>query len=243
MNKEKLISILYGEGDASTLNSAEQKELGELKKMRQFLQQHQDTHPQVVPVTVAKRDPFYRSKWWAIAASLLILLVAGKWLDLNITWNKQALAIQFGHPEGGPQNAELKQLVTQEVESQRAEMYQKWDHFQKKVGMTLANLEAVYQNPNSTPPQPSSIDRTMLASFQATMEKDNQQFKNELFETLRLQNEISSEALIQNIVDYIDASREEDFRLVSKNLQDLAQAIEIGNEAYAQYVNQPVQNL
>ena len=242
MNKEKLISVLYGEGDAASLTEAERNALESLREMRLFLQKHPDENPQVVPVTVARQAPILRSKWLAIAASMLILLVAGKLLDLNVSWDKEVFAIQFGHRPDNVSDEILKQMVAQEITNQQETMYQKWDHFQKQVGMTLANLEATFQKPEATI-QTAAVDRTMLASFQATMEKDNQLFKEELFESLRLQNEISSESLVNSIIEYINASREDDFQVISKSLQDLAQSIELGNEAFAQYVNQPIQNL
>ena len=106
MINEQLLEYLYGEMDEKqriifkeSLQSDEslQQELSELEMVRKFLDHRTDEKMEPARIVV-QRPTVVRpiSKWWLVAASLLVLLIAGKLLELNISWQDNQMTIAFG---------------------------------------------------------------------------------------------------------------------------------------------------
>ena len=89
MNKEKLINYLYQEMSPSEKSSVEHnkemmKEVNELASVRTFLRSDADVKPNAAPIFIKPKRRIVISKWWAMAASLALLLAAGKVFDVRV---------------------------------------------------------------------------------------------------------------------------------------------------------------
>ncbi len=104
MNKEKLMDYLYDEMSKTAkeeyhvelTKSGELEQLKSLESLRSMLSKSQDVDPGPPPALLAPQKKIHLSKWWAMAASLLVLLIAGKLLGIQMIVDNHQFSLSYG---------------------------------------------------------------------------------------------------------------------------------------------------
>lgn len=242
MNERNWIDYLYGEmtdeetqtfeAEITGDNSAKD-ELDSFRRVRFLLHQHEDVQPTGSPVVVVKRYPKW-SKWMGIAASLLVLLVAGKLLNVQASAGQGSLHLSFGEP-----------ITSQEVSPQLlAKLDQQRQEWQTGLASLRYDLDQAVVNLQSRP----AVPKTRFAEYQFVesalhdLQGQNQKMADDLIENLRREQNENTQVLVDNLLRYWDEQRKADLQLVNDGLQNLAESIQLSSDTYAQLIQQPIEN-
>lgn len=237
MKKEQIVDFLYKEMSdhermdmVSSLKSNAQlsQKIADLENVRSFLQTSSDVSVQAeAPISTPKPSKsIFRSRWWAIAASLLVLLVAGKLLDVRITWDERQFTMGYGaHQEGIESELATQQLATLQA--------------------TLVSLQERLDAQEEVAPAQTASNQTiddetyqrLLVSLQQTIRNENQTLKQNLAEQIQSEQNAHVESLLSNVMDYWDAQRREDLKMINDGILNLAGALNVPTNDLAQNVN------
>lgn len=238
MKKEQIVDFLYEEMSEqekidmlSSLESNTQlsQKIAELQDVRSFLQTSKDI-PVLTEVPVPTPKPsrsIFRSRWWAIAASLLVLLVAGKLLDIRLTWDERQLSMGFGEYK----DRSVSQLETQQ---QLATLQATLVSLQERLD---AQEEVVPVQKEANDSIDNETYERLLASLQQTIRNENQTLKQNLAEQIQSEQNAHVENLLSNVMDYWDAQRREDLKMINDGIMNLAGALNVPTNDLAQNVN------
>ena len=236
MNKEKLISYLYQEMHASERRSLEtnqemMKEARELAEVRAFLQSDEDESGGNTPIFIKPKRRINLSKWWALAASLVILLVAGKLLDVRFEKKGNQLTLSYGElPE-----ADI------DLQSQFKETLVSLVNRQRDLNDRIDGLQNI-ANKNTQTTNETNDYRMSPASLRHLLEKENSLFAEQLTQQLQQDQQAYTLEVVNTLLDFWDGQRKQDLQVVNNGLQNLAQTIQLNSDEFAQFTNQSVQN-
>ena len=247
MNREQLLEYLYGEMDQEQRRTFEeamqrdeglQKEVAEFQMVRNFLDASPDEGAAPIKLVVNPSPKIKRfSKWWSIAAAIMMLLVAGKVLGLNVRVADRQISIAYGtshqlEDEGPEQGAEHYVELKQGIESLRAQ---------------LASLQLGTQKLNTPEAQivstNAATDQKQLMHFiDQTLERQQSGLETRLANRVLEEQQIYMQSVAQDLIRYWDEQRKNDLEVINDGLQNLAQSIQFTNDDLVQYVNNPRNN-
>ncbi len=238
MKKEQIVDFLYEEMSdqeridmLSSLESNTQlsQKIAELEDVRSFLQTSKDVTVQAeVPIPTPKRSrSILHTRWWAIAASLLLLLVAGKLLDVRVTWDERQFSMGYGEEQedAGGQLAMQQQLAT--LQTALASLQEKLDAQEAIAPVQTVDTESI----------DDKTYQKLLASLQQTIRNENLTLKQNLAEQIQSEQNAHVESLLSNVMDYWDAQRREDLKMINDGILNLAGALNVPTNDLAQNVN------
>ncbi len=243
MNERNWIDYLYGEMTEEETrnfeeeiggNSSAKDELDSFRRVRFLLHQQEDVPPTGNPVVVVKRSAIW-SKWMGIAASLLVLLVAGKLLNVQASAGQGSFHLSFG--ESTPSQEVSPQLLAK-LDQQRQEWQTGLASLRYDLDQAVVNLQS----------KPSDQPRTRFAEYQFVesalhdLQGQNQKMADDLIENLRREQNENTQVLVDNLLRYWDEQRKADLQLVNDGLQNLAESIQLSSDTYAQLIQQPIEN-
>jgi hypothetical protein len=250
MINEQLLEYLYGEMDEKQrvifeqslqTDHALQRELSELKMVRNFLDHSIDEKTESTQIVV-QRPKLVRpiSKWWVVAASVLMLLIAGKLLDLNINWQDNQMTIAFGQSHAH-QSTQTKETITPV------------EYLELKTGMEslkaqLSAFRLEQKSDQISAPQTISSgskddDRAQLVQLiQKALEDQQDNLETRLSNQILEEQQIYIQSIAQDLIRYWDEQRQNDLEVINDGLQNLAQSIQFSNNDLVQLVNNPRQN-
>ena len=238
MKKEQIVDFLYKEMSdrermdmVSSLKSNAQlsQKIAELENVRSFLQTSNDVSVQAeAPISTPKPSKsIFRSRWWAIAASLLVLLVAGKLLDVRVTWDERQLTMGYGEHQEGMESelATQQQLAT--LQATLVSLQERLDAQEEVVPVQTASNQTI----------DDETYQRLLVSLQQTIRNENQTLKQNLAEQIQSEQNAHVESLLSNVMDYWDAQRREDLKMINDGILNLAGALNVPTNDLAQNVN------
>ena len=237
MNKERLIEYVYQEMSASERKDFEAlpenvQTARQLSEIRAFLRSDKDEQPGGQPIFIKPRRRIIFSKWWAIAAGMLMLLFAGRLLDVRIEKADQSFTFSYGGYE------KAQPAVQANYDDVLASMASLRYDLNKRIDGLHQN--AVYQaNQRSTSPNDQTASVNALKRILA---RENSTFAEELTQQLKSSQQAYTLEVVNTLLDYWDGQRKQDLEVVNTNLQNLAQTIQLNSDEFAQFTNQTVQN-
>ncbi len=223
--KEEYVTDLDAEQEAEL-----RREARKLQSVRDFLQSDQEEDPGQPPVFIKPKRSIVISKWWAIAASLAMLILAGKLFGLRVTADQNHLAVHFGNEPKLQASSDDYQQVMASLAALRHDVNTKLN----------APLPATTTE-NVAPAQEVDYDR-LLAMFKSALDRENNQFAERLTSQLQEDQQEYTREVMTTLVDFWDRQRKEDLQMVNDGLQNLAQSIQLNSDEFAQFVNQPIEN-
>ncbi len=245
MNNEKLLDYLYGEMSDTEKSDFEKKlaldahlknDLEEMQLVRKYLKQSRDQTPQPVKLVVEQPPVRYRfSRWWAVAASLLLLMMAGKLLDLRISLSDQQLVLSYGAAPQ-PENLPYEMLARQYTDLTKSldDLKEQFVAFDGSQLSHIENIRAVDK---------SSFDaETLTRSFTATLENQQAGLENRVASKILEEQQIFMQAVAQDLMRYWDEQRKNDLNIINEGMRNLAQSIQLSQQDLAQFVNNTHQN-
>ncbi len=235
MNKEKLIDYLYQEMHSSERKVFEQdgenvRLAKDLREVRSFLQSDSDETPRTTPIFIKPKRKIVFSKWWAMAASLALLLSAGKLFNVKIEKSAQSLILSYGQNsyEKAQSDERYNEILTTVANLQR-------DLNTKMEGLQNVAYRA--------PEQKSTVNqRESTEALKRILAQENSLFAEELTQQLQESQQAYTLEVINTLLDYWDGQRKQDLDVVNTNLRNLAQTIQLNSDEFAQFTNQSVQN-
>ena len=246
MNKENILDYLYGEMDLQARlefekklqnDAALQSELRELQQVRAFLGQSKDIAPNPINMVVNTTHTTRKlSRWWAIAASLLILVVAGKMLDLRIESSGSHLVVGFGPLQS--ENTTSPEIM----KAQYASLQQAITDLQKQIS-TQAEPRLQSSMVSETDLSEQSQQNQKLAGWIVNAVKQEQSMlENRLSNKILEDQQVYMQGVAQDLMRYWNEQRKDDLQMISTSMQSLVQALQLQPQDLAQFVNNTQQN-
>lgn len=248
-HKIKLMEYLYGEMDASAKEEFEQllktdealqKELDTMQKTRSFLATDRDLVPQgkvqIVSHSGIGKNSIFRSKWFTMAASLLMLLIAGKLLDIRMVAKSGEFVVQFGDRVESPKD-DMLQMIREELKTEHQFLELQLASFQQQLEQKLESPAPEIQKGFQT--QFASYNR-QIKNLKTDLEVAQADRYNTFMDQMQRDQKQYSKELMQGMFQFVEAQRQEDLKLISQGFKNLSRAIQLG-EDYAQFANQPLQ--
>ena len=241
MDKTKIIEYLYGEMSPEEENAFKarlakdpvlRKEWEAMNNTRAFLKDHMDEIPMSHPLVVKTgKKNIFKSKWWAIAASLALLMICGKLLDLRVSVGNGQLAIHYGAQAEEKQEQPVLPVLTLEelaasIDGLKKDLIDRIDKYQGEVENTDAQLET-YKN--------------SMSALVNNLKSDQERLTRDLWQQFTDDQKEYTALLVDDFVEYVDLQRQQDLRLINESIYNLAQLIQMETEQMAQYVYQPIQ--
>lgn len=244
MNERNWIDYLYGEMNDEEARNFEEEiggndsakdELDTFRRVRFLLHQHEDVQPTGNPVVVVKRSSGW-TKWMGIAASLLVLLVAGKLLNVQASAGQGSFHLSFG--DSTPRQEVSPQLLAK-LDQQRQEWQTGLASLRYDLDQAVVNLQS---QPAVRQPQSQFAEYQFVETALHDLQGQNQKMADELIENLRREQNENTQVLVDNLLRYWDEQRKADLQMVNDGLQNLAESIQLSSDTYAQLIQQPIEN-
>ncbi|MBK8502287.1 MAG: hypothetical protein IPL46_08790 [Saprospiraceae bacterium] len=243
MNREKILDYLYGEmapdekvvfEKTIAINAVLQKEIDEFQMVREYLGQSKDQTGS--PIQMVVNAPVRRNlwnRWWTVAASLLLLLMAGKFLDLRVTIDQHQLSIGYGNLQSVSVDPNL-------------ELQQQYVMLGKSLGdlqSQLASYQEMVSHPEQTLPSGQKVDMRELAKMVGNMvEKEQETTENRLAEKILEDQQIAIQSMAQGLIRYWDEQRKNDLQMINTGMENLVRAVQMNSQDLTQFVNNTQQN-
>jgi hypothetical protein len=216
------------------------QELSELKMVRNFLDHSIDEKAEATKVVVQRPVVRPISRWWMAAASVIMLLVTGKLLDLRISWYDDQMTVAFGEPQ--------RQSPPQAVEN-----ISPTEYLELKTGMeslkaqlTSFQLEQKTDKISGTQYVRSETkendQRQLVQLIQKTIAEQQSTLESRLSNQMLEDQQLYIQSIAQDLIRYWDEQRQNDLEVINDGLQNLAQSIQFSNNDLVQLVNNPRQN-
>jgi hypothetical protein len=247
-NKE-LITYLYDEMSTEERHQFEiamdnnpelRKEFEELQEMRKGLAQIQDKEVMEPFFLWGKNDT--TASWAAmfrrrsllmfkpiiaVAASLVIVLLAGYLTNFSITYQDQSLYIGFNKPEGNQEGIsytqeEVAALINQEIAKNNTYIFSKLTETENNLNTRFAHLESSKEMIGTPYQIPSDVvTQKELNVFLSNIKSNNLKVLQTYLQTSSAQQQDYFQAVLTEFSNYMENQREEDLRLIRRSLVDL----------------------
>jgi hypothetical protein len=243
MNREKILDYLYGEMTSGEKvqfersiaeNGELRKEIDEFQLVREYLGRSKD-HT-ISPLQMVVKAPVSRNiwnQWWAVAASLLLLLMTGKLLNLRVSVDQSQLSIGYGKVHAAQVNPPI------ELQEQYVKLEKSLGDLQEQ----LASYQEMTKEPAQTLPSGHAIDMGYLTKMVGNMvDKEREVKESRLAEKILEDQQISMQSMAQGLIRYWDEQRKNDLQMINSGLENLVQAIQMNSQDLTQFVNNTQQN-
>ena len=241
MDNNKIMDYLYGEMSDNERkqfeiemdqNEALRKEVDALKGVRSFLNEHKDEPIPSSTVVVEKQGRVVRlSKWWAIAASLLILLTLGKMLDFRVSIGEGQMVMGFGPIEKEDKNEVQEPTITRDqMANMLADLKKELRDELEEQGQLIAQSE-----------QKITDQRAEMNRWMKEVKSDQVKFTQAFWDEYNRDQNVFTTRLVNDFIEYNETQRQEDLDMINKGFSDLAQMIQINLDPAANLVYQTKQ--
>jgi hypothetical protein len=241
MDNNKIMDYLYGEMSEEEKSQFEikmreddalKREVESINEVRSFLQEHKDEPLPSTTTIVEKPARIYHfSKWWAIAASLLLLLIAGKVLDFRVKTGDGQLVMGFGPIE---ENAVIEPIQPGFTAEQLEGILVS---FKDEIRSELdKQAELMVQSDQKISDQRDEMNRWMNQ-----VQLDQSQLAEALWNAYDSDKNLFTTRLVNDFIKYNETQRQEDLEMINKGFSDLARMIKMNIDPAAHLVYQPTQ--
>ena len=163
----------------------------------------------------------------AVAASLVLVLLAGYLTNFSIRYENKALFIGFNTSEGAEQTAgftkeEITSLVNQEIAKNNAYVFTKLTETENSFDARFASLESAKDSSVKSDYLPSDlVTQKELDVFLTQVRNNNLRVLNTYLQSSSVQQQDYFQAVLKEFSNYMETQREEDLRLIRRSLVDL----------------------
>jgi hypothetical protein len=247
-SEQDLMAYLYGELEGKEKEMVEQYllenaeariELEKLKQLRHALGQVKDKEVIAPPIFVGdSRPPFiwnapYFKTIVSIAASLLIVMLVGKFSGLQIGYTESELKISFGKPStpiktvaAAPveslSSGEVQQMINASLQQNNLAMQETWLETQKKLDASIVNnLASNSAKIDNLVKESSAASQQQIRDFVATIQAENVQVVKSYFQLSSNEQKQYIESLLVDFAKYLQQQRNDDLQVVQTQLSSL----------------------
>lgn len=240
-DESTLMAYLYGElsdKEKARLESYFQQHPEELTKLealgevREIMSQAQDKEVIAPPVFVD--DTGTRSLWQSsyfkislgIAASVLLLLVAGKLLGPDISYSKGELRISFGNKAEKPivpantlSEEKVREMISSSLASNNELQNNLKQEDQKKLMQSLVDMNSKKMDVLAR--NASQASREQVQSFVAGLQEQNLKLMQDYFQLSTAEQKKYMETMLTDFSGYLQEQRKQDLQLVQTKMNYL----------------------
>ncbi len=252
VTEQELMAYLYGELEGAEREAVERHlaehpearaEMERLKALRSLMSSVKDKEVIAPPLVLGEpprrrmRELPYVRTVMSIAASLLILMVAGKILGLHVAWSGNQLSIAFGTPVAEqiapPSSAtssvpasvtqeKVQQMINASLEHNNVAMREGWESTQEKLNASITrNLNLNSEKIDRMMKASSAASQEEIRSFVASMQADNMKLVKNYFQMSATEQKQYIEGLLVDFSKYLQQERTNDLQLVQTQLNSL----------------------
>jgi hypothetical protein len=244
-----LMAYLYGElsGDEKVVvekylqeNPATMKELESLQQLRKMLTTVGDKEVIAPPIVVedSKQRFFWNAPYFktisAIAASLLLLMVAGKMLDIQVHYSGNEVSMSFGKPvvdkiieqplQQGLTAAQVQSMINSSMQQNNQFVQASLNESQQKLDVSISkNLAMNSSKINNLVQQASRASQDEIRRFVAGLQNQNQQVVKDYFQLTTADQQKYIESLLVDFSKYLQQQRNNDLETIQTRLTGLEQ--------------------
>ena len=234
--EEKLMVENYLQENPQALN-----EFQELQNLRKFLSKIEDKEVIAPPIVVenANQRFFWNAPYFktiaSIAASLLILMLVGKFTGLQMNYNNNELRLSFGAPvirneqNGVAQTSvtkdEIQQMINSSLQNNNQAMLANWNETQQKQldESIRKNLAANSTKINSLVQQASRASQDEIQRYVSSLQNANQEMVKNYFQLTSSEQQKYIEGLLVDFAKYMNQQRTNDLNTLQTRLSSIEQ--------------------
>ncbi len=229
-------------------NPEELRRWQELSNTKNLLGQVQDKEVIAPPIFTEDTNvvSFWKNNYFktvmSIAASILFLMIAGKFLGTEINYNEGELKISFGGKKEQP-----GQLLPQLTETKVQEMIQSslaknnevittgWTEDQKRLSQSIQqNLAQNSKKIDALMKTASDASQEQVRGFVASLQSENLKLMKDYFQLSTADQKKYTEGLLVDFSDYLKEQRKQDLMI----LQTRVNSIEKNTDQFKQETEQ-----
>ena len=248
--EQDLMAYLYGELEGAEKEAVEKylsenaearASLDKLRSLRQLMSNVKDKEVIAPPLFLgdAPRARFLDTPYirivLSIAASLLLIMLAGRLLDVRASWSGNELSLSFGPPrnrvEAAPilpvaevTQSNVRQMINEALAENNAAMQTNWEATQKKLDASIhRNLDISSAKIDRLLKESSAASQDQIREFVATMQAENLKVVKSYFQMNSTEQKKYVEGLLVDFSKYLQQQRNDDLQIVQTQLKSLQQ--------------------
>ncbi|MFM9836741.1 MAG: anti-sigma factor family protein [Cyclobacteriaceae bacterium] len=258
-----LMAYLYGELDAAETEKVQlylQQHPEELKKLqglgnaRDILAQVQDKEVIAPPIFMddANVKPLWQSSYFktvmSIAASLLFLMVAGKFLGTEINYSGGELKISFGGKREAVKEMiqpslteeKVKEMIQLSLANNNEVVTSSWSEDQKRLSQSIKqNLDQNSKKIDALMKGAADASQEQVRGFVASLQNENLKLMKNYFQLSAADQKKYTESLLVDFSQYLKEQRKQDMML----FQTRVSSIEKNTDQFKQETEQLIANI
>ncbi|MFN8336967.1 MAG: hypothetical protein U0U09_17680 [Cyclobacteriaceae bacterium] len=265
-DESALMAYLYGELQGEEKRSVEKylaenpqamKDLQGLMDVRKILSVIEDK--EVIAPPIVMEDSRQRYFWntpylktvISIAASVMLLLVAGKILDLRINFEGNSAQISFGEPAGkvsdpvqpGLTAQQVQDMINQSVQNNNQIVQASWSESQKKIDASIRqNMAMNSEKFNELVKKASTASEAQISGYVASLKKENQQMVKDYFKLTTGEQQKYIENLLVDFAKYMNQQRTSDLEAIQVRMASMEQNTTLLKEETEQILTSIISN-
>lgn len=221
-------------------NPDARKELEQLQHLRKMMAMVEDKEVIAPPIVMEDRKQRFLSNIpyvktiMGIAASLLMLMVAGKLLDLQVNYSNSELRLSFGAPVETklveqPTHAslsaeEVQRMINESMVQNNQIVQASWSETQKKLDESInKNLALNSSKINNLVQQASNASQNQIRDYVASLQNQNQQLVKDYFQLTTSEQQKYIESLLVDFSKYLQQQRNNDLEVLQTRLMSVEQ--------------------
>jgi len=163
----------------------------------------------------------------AVAASLVILMLVGYLTGFSVSYQEKGFFIGFNQT-GQSQTAEvlsadqIRTLVKNEIEQSNHQILNTLHDSENKMEARFASLETTQEKLENRPAPPVITEKD-LKKFYTQLQQTNATLMENYLQNATVQQQEYFQTVMNQFTDYLQAQREEDLRVIRRNLVNLKQ--------------------
>jgi hypothetical protein len=262
-----LIAYLYGELEDTEREKVERYlfenpqgkiELEKLQRVRQIMTQVKDKEVIAPPIVIdghANRfnwnSPYLKTVF-AIAASLLLIMVIGNLTNTNINFGDRQLKISFGKvqedqqpmvmPDGLTAN-EVQNMINSSLSDNNESLKANWNETQEKLDASIRqNLTQNSNRIDNLVKQASLASQDQIKDFLSTAQTENMRLAKDYFQLTSGEQKKYIEDLLVDFAQYLQQQRTDDLKVVQSRLNNIEQNSDIFKQETEQKLTSIISN-
>jgi hypothetical protein len=241
-----LIAYLYGELDAEEAakvqahlkqNPEALKKLQQWGDVRKVISTVQDKEVIAPPIFMddSNTKPMWLSSYFktvmSIAASLLLIMVAGKLMGTEINYAKGVLHISFGAKQEVPQEIippshlteeKVKEMIQSSLVMNNEVITANWTEDQKRLSQSIRqNLEQSSKKIDALMKTASDASQEQVRTFVASLQSENLKLMKDYLQLSSEDQKKYTESLLVDFSQYLKEQRRQDLMLLQTRVNSL----------------------
>jgi hypothetical protein len=226
-------------------NATARAELEKLKQLRTTLSYIKDKEVLAPPIFVSDSKqrfiwniPYFRTIA-SIAASLLMIILAGKFSGMQLGYSNRELTISFGErapvqpveniePKPALTSGEVQEMINASLYQNNAAMQASWTETQKKLDASIIkNLAVNSVKIDNLVKESSAASQDQIRQFVSAMQVENTQLVKNYFQMNSREQKQHVESLLVDFAKYLQQQRNDDLQIVQTQMKSLQQNTDV----------------